>query len=106
MPPDKYPDSFFERSLRLASCDLEAIADHVSMALDDRVALLLEARPTPSPLLTQAEVAEWLNVSDRTVDNLVAAGDLVPVRVTPSGRGRRFMRSAVQAFIKSRMGGR
>ena len=70
-------------------------------AIADRLADRLSTIPTaPPPLLTSTEVADWLNVSERTVDNLVALGELVPVRVTPSGRGRRFERRGVEAFIR------
>lgn len=73
--------------------DLDALADRLADRLAGRPAL-------PPPLLTQAQVAEWLSVSERTVDNLVAAGELIPLRVTPGGRGRRFERKTVQAFIR------
>ncbi len=83
----------------LSDSDLDALAERIA----ERVASLPQA---PPPLLTSAEVADWLNVAERTVDNLVALGELTPVRVTPSGRGRRFERRAVEAFIRRSAGGR
>ena len=77
----------------LSDAALDAIADRLA----DRLSTLPSA---PPPLLNSAEVADWLNVSERTVDNLVALGELIPVRVTPSGRGRRFERRGVEAFIR------
>lgn len=77
----------------LSDAALDAIADRLA----DRLSTLPSA---PPPLLTSTEVADWLNVSERTVDNLVALGELIPVRVTPSGRGRRFERRGVEAFIR------
>lgn len=58
------------------------------------------------PLLMQDEVAARLNVSPRTVDTLVASGELVPIRVTPGGRGCRFTYESTKAFIRSRAVGR
>ena len=75
----------------------DAALDAIAERLADRLATLPSA---PPPLLTSTEVADWLNVSERTVDNLVALGELIPVRVTPSGRGRRFERRGVEAFIR------
>ena len=75
----------------------DAALDAIAERLADRLSALPSA---PPPLLTSTEVADWLNVSERTVDNLVALGELIPVRVTPSGRGRRFERQGVEAFIR------
>ena len=75
----------------------DAALDVIAERLADRLSALPSA---PPPLLTSTEVADWLNVSERTVDNLVALGELIPVRVTPSGRGRRFERRGVEAFIR------
>jgi len=57
----------------------------------------------PSPitpddrLLTTEEVAQWLNVSPRTIDDWVFDGRIKPVKV---GRLNRFPLSRVQAFIR------
>lgn len=47
-------------------------------------------------LLTTEEVAEWLNVSVRTVEDWIFDRRLIPVKV---GRLNRFPLSRVQAFI-------
>lgn len=44
----------------------------------------------PSPWLSQAEAAEYLGVTDRTIRNYVARGDLPAARV----RGSRLIRIA------------
>lgn len=80
-------------------------ADLFVDAIAERVAALLIGRlppPPPDPLLTQAEVAEWLNIGERSLDSLVSASEIVPVRVTPGKRGRRFTRASVEAYIRSR----
>lgn len=57
--------------------------------------------PKPRPLLTPDEVAEWLGISRRTVEGLVASGEIPVVRI---GTGRRklprFAPDAVEAFIR------
>jgi excisionase family DNA binding protein len=48
-------------------------------------------------LLTKAEAADQLNVSERTVDTLIACGDLQPVRI----RGCvRIHPKTLRAFIR------
>ena len=55
------------------------------------------------PLLDVSGVAEYLNVSTRTIERIVAEGRLVPLWV----RGqRRFTQEGVQAFLRSCPGGR
>ena len=95
-PPSPAPDRPPSADRQLAPLDL----DELAARLADRVAELVTAASAPRPLLTQAEVADWLNVGERTVDNLVALGELPTVRITPSGRSRRFERAAVEAFIR------
>ena len=80
------------------------LTDDQLVTVADRLAGIIGARLAPQPLLTTAEVAEWLNVGERTVESLVALGELPTVRVTPSGRGRRFERTAVEAFIRRSAG--
>lgn len=48
-------------------------------------------------LLTTEEVAEWLNVSVRTVEDWIFDGRLIPLKV---GRLNRFPLSRVQEFIQ------
>ena len=47
-------------------------------------------------LLTRPEVAKRLRVSERTLDRLVAAGDMAVVKV---GRGLRFRPEHVEAYL-------
>ena len=49
-------------------------------------------------LLTRAQVGEILNVSVRTVDNLVQRGELNSLRV--GNKTRRFTQRAVDDFIR------
>ena len=91
--PDRPPEHNAS-SAALSDADLDALADRVAA----RVAALPAA--PPPPLLTSSEVADWLRVSQRTLDTLVAEGELIPIRVTPSGRGRRFERKAVEGYIR------
>ncbi|MFI2795168.1 helix-turn-helix transcriptional regulator [Haloferula sp. A504] len=51
------------------------------------------------PLLRRPQVAELLNVSIRTVDYLLAAGELPCIRI---GRSVRVRRSAVEFFVEAR----
>ncbi|WP_158225270.1 helix-turn-helix domain-containing protein [Rubrivirga sp. SAORIC476] len=65
---------------------------------------LAAARDRPSigepPLYDLAGAAARLNVSERTVESLVATGEIPVVRIG-TGRGvRRFEPSALQAFIR------
>lgn len=56
-------------------------------------------RPAP-PLLDLAGAARRLNVSERTVESLVAVGELAVIRIG-TGRGvRRFDPDAVDALIR------
>lgn len=84
----------------LSDGDLDAIAERVAEIIDER------SSPGLPQLYTQRQIARALSVSERTVDNLVAAGELVPVRVTPSRKARRFARANLEAFIRSRTGRR
>lgn len=52
-----------------------------------------------SPLLTRQESAERLNQSVRTIDNLIATGELAVVRI---GRSIRIRPSAIDYFIEAR----
>lgn len=52
-------------------------------------------------LLDATEVAATLNVSLRTVEQLIAEGDLVPVWIR---RARRFTPEQVEAYIRSHTG--
>lgn len=49
-------------------------------------------------LMNKRQVAEYLMVSVRTVDNLVAEGELFPVRVRTATR---FTRKSVERYVAS-----
>jgi excisionase family DNA binding protein len=53
------------------------------------------------PLLTSAQVADWLNVSEQTVERLRLSGQLQPTRVL---RTVRFTHDAVTAYIAGAAG--
>ena len=53
-----------------------------------------------APLLTAQEVADRLSVCLRTVTNMAAAGELVPIHVRSS---RRFTERSVADYIASRV---
>lgn len=57
---------------------------------EDRAATPHDAAPTPDDLLTRAEVAQYLRVSDRTVSRLIRAGQLPASRI---GRAVRIRQS-------------
>ena len=85
--------------------DFPPDADLFADAVAQRVAEILVGRlpaPPPDPLLTQAQVAAWLSISERSLDSLVTACEIIPVRVTPGKRGRRFTRASIEAYIRSR----
>ena len=80
----------------LAADDLDALA----AGLADRVGRLLRDRLAPPPLLDLAGAAARLNVSERTVEALVAQGEIPVVRIG-TGRGvRRFDPAAIETFIR------
>jgi excisionase family DNA binding protein len=49
-------------------------------------------------MYTKKEVAEALNVTERTIDRLVATGRIIPTRI---GRQVRFTEARVNELIKS-----
>ncbi|GAB5520380.1 MAG: hypothetical protein RhofKO_26310 [Rhodothermales bacterium] len=53
---------------------------------------------TPLCLLDLKGVAHWLSVSQRTVEKLVASGELRPIRIR---RSRRFDRSTIDAYLRA-----
>ena len=53
-------------------------------------------------LLTMAEVAELISLSQSTVRRLVKAGILpAPIRLGPTGRSIRFKLSDIQLYLKN-----
>jgi len=72
------------------------LADEVA----DRVAERLLGVLSPPSLLDISGVADRLNVSRRTVENLVALGEIPVIRIG-GGRGvRRFEQAALDAFVR------
>lgn len=63
-------------------------------ALEER----LDATQGPRPLLTRQDVADYLQVSLRYVDGLIAERKIVPIRI---GRVCRFHPDAVDAFVRN-----
>lgn len=58
----------------------------------------LDAIQGPRPLLTRQDVADYLQVSLRYVDGLIAERKIVPIRI---GRVCRFHPDAVDAFVRN-----
>lgn len=52
------------------------------------------------PMLTRQQVAEWLNVSTKTIRRLELRGSIA--RVSISKVGVRYLKKDVEDFIKSR----
>ena len=77
-----------------------------ALTASDRAALRsilreeLAAVGEPDPLLDVGGVARRLSVSVRTVEKIIASGDLAPIWVEGS---RRFEREAVEAYIRRRV---
>ena len=55
----------------------------------------------PRPLLTKPEVCSVLRTSPRTIDRLIAAGLLRPVRFTPRSQ-HRFKVEDIEKLIEAR----
>ena len=93
MPPDLDAPPLDALAASLAPLLRRAIREELAAAGD---------RPPagPPPLLDLAGAAARLNVSERTVESLVALGEIPVVRIG-TGRGvRRFDADAVEAFIR------
>ena len=74
--------------------------DALAAGVAERVARLLSGQLRPDPLLDLAGAAERLNVSERTVESLVASGEIPVVRIG-TGRGvRRFDPAGLDAFVR------
>lgn len=77
-----------------------------ALTASDRAALRsilreeLAAAGEPEPLLDVGGVARRLSVSVRTVEKIIASGDLAPIWVEGS---RQFDREAVEAYIRRRV---
>ncbi len=75
------------------------LAEHLATALKEAVDG--QKAPGPPPLLDVQGVADRLNVGVRTVETLIADGELVPVRVRSA---RRFTPESVDAYIRRAAG--
>ena len=53
------------------------------------------------PAFDAKTAADYLGISLRSLDGLVAGGEIRPVRPTP--RSRRFLRETLDAFLRSRI---
>ena len=74
----------------------EDLANHLTGVLRRE-----KANTKPGPLMDVEAVAQRLNVSKRTVETLIAEGQLNPIWV----RGqRRFTRKAIDAYIRNNVG--
>ena len=92
--------------------DSSALPEAVREAMDARFAVLraemrdyLEALSgRPKPLLKIPDLATYFQKSDRSVERIIASGQLRPLWV---GRERRFTSAAVEAYLKAcaRQGG-
>lgn len=71
---------------------LEQLADDIA----DRVAQKMRAA---DPLLSPAQLAERLGISDRTVRELLASGEIPSLKI---GGARRVEATAVDAYLESR----
>ena len=91
-----------DRLLSLAGPDelLEAVAARAAELVLERLEAV--ARSGPSPWLSLGEAAEYLRVSERKLQRLVAKGR---VRSTTVGRRRLFHRDELDAYARDGDGG-
>lgn len=78
---------------------LETISDKLSHDLAGVIREQLQgfkAQHGRQPLLSVKEVADFLNVSTRTVETLISEGVLVPLRIRGS---RRFTPETLESFL-------
>lgn len=79
------------------------LLDDLVERVSDKLADLIEKTDRPEPLLTIDDVADYLRVSKRTVETLIAEGELVPLRIRTR---RMFTREAIDAYLRRIAGGR
>lgn len=78
----------------------EAMEAAIDQAVEERVQQLASQSPLP-PLWTVKEVASYLNISKRTVEHLIADGEIAPIWI----RGqRRFDRETIKAYAYAQVG--
>lgn len=85
------PDLLNDEALPLLHQILDQLTT-LSAALTDR-----STSPSPDALLTVDEVAALLGVSRRSVDQIIAEGDLKPLYIRSA---RRFSRSTIDAYLR------
>lgn len=110
--PDTVPPTLPPELEALLADHLDALASGVAARLSPAVLDGLEARvrrilrdelqrqAEPAPLWDVATVARRLGVSDRSVEKIIACGELRPLWI---GGVRRFDPRTVEAYIKSRV---
>lgn len=78
----------------LSDAVVEAIADSIAGRLGERLAA------GPPALLDLEAAANWLGVSARTVESLVALAEIPIVRIGPSRSIRRFELASLVAYAR------
>ena len=84
-----------EELLQALLPDLEALIDQ---RVEERLQEHLQAAKPPEGLWDLKQVASYLNVSPRTVENLIADGSIRPLRIRGA---RRFHPAAIEAFLRT-----
>lgn len=88
--PEEVPTALKEEFLSFLDSKLEAIAREVREQIEDE-------RATQSSLWSKAEVADYLQVSERTVEKEVSAGKLTQIKV----RGQcRYEEGHVMEYVR------
>ncbi|PEN11425.1 hypothetical protein CRI94_15430 [Longibacter salinarum] len=78
----------------------EAMESAIDRAVEERIQHVASQSPLP-PLWTVKEVGKYLNVSKRTVEHLIADGEIAPIWI----RGqRRFDRETIKAYAHAQVG--
>lgn len=99
------PDALAAKVEALRACLKEELPQLVKQHVCEAVREEFDAarkQPEDGGLLTKEEVADWLQVSPRTVDTLAAGGELRKIKV----RGCvRFSPGAVRAYIRRQAAG-
>lgn len=99
MTPNPLPPSSAPETANLDS--LEGLASNLMDQLwhefEKRLNQMLSASPL-NRLLTVKDVAAYLNISPRKVEDIIKLGQLTPLLV---GKQRRFTPDAVEAYIRN-----
>lgn len=92
--PGSCPDSLMTLVTELR----DGLAADLATQIEETLIPLLDTPSRPEPLLTIDDVADHLRVSRRTVETLLAEGEIIALRIRGT---RRFTREAVNAYIRS-----